>query len=369
MANTGGIQLVDTFRYSGNRFLDLRQGINTLAELRATDATGLPDGFRAWCAETRAWYQWGADNEVLADTGRWRKAESIWEAESHQWLYVITDAAGQVMLGIDSQGVVHIPKGISDEARARLEALEGWRLNFPMKEFDNHQWLWVVTDLQGRAMLGIDTQGVVHIPSGISDEARQRLEILEGFIFRTMREFDSPQWIYAIVDPKGRLLIGIRADGEVVIPKGIPDQVRKRLEELDGWQLMSNENYLLAFTDRRGRVLMGFDHDGQMIAPKGLIRALTWDEYEAIEKKYPEVLYCIIGSSGMIEGCYLDGRLLQSGEEFGFIMEANQLLYRGQLVSLPKVWNDTEEMAAYLDYPNDYKGPRFEVEDGLLWLR
>lgn len=72
MATESGIQLIDTFRYSGGRYLDLRQGAATLSALRALGEGGVPEGFMAYCAETSEWYVWRSSHAADAETGRWR---------------------------------------------------------------------------------------------------------------------------------------------------------------------------------------------------------------------------------------------------------------------------------------------------------
>lgn len=69
-----GTTLIDNFDYRGKRFLDSRQSVATLAALKAMPDTQLPDGFRAYCAEDKQWYEFNSANEVDATTGKWRPA-------------------------------------------------------------------------------------------------------------------------------------------------------------------------------------------------------------------------------------------------------------------------------------------------------
>ena len=86
-----GIQLIDTFKYSGKKFLDLRQSCATLAELKATVETSIPDGFTKYCTETNCWYEYNSKNEEWEDTGRWRKASPISEFLSMEYIFAIVD--------------------------------------------------------------------------------------------------------------------------------------------------------------------------------------------------------------------------------------------------------------------------------------
>ena len=70
-----GTSLIDNFDYRGRRFLDDRQQAATLAALRAIPESTVPDGFRAYCAETGRWYEYGSANTADPATGRWRTAD------------------------------------------------------------------------------------------------------------------------------------------------------------------------------------------------------------------------------------------------------------------------------------------------------
>ena len=67
-----GTSLIDNFDYRGRRFLDDRQQAATLAALRAIPESTVPDGFRAYCAETGRWYEYGSANTADPATGRWK---------------------------------------------------------------------------------------------------------------------------------------------------------------------------------------------------------------------------------------------------------------------------------------------------------
>ena len=67
--------LIDNFEFGGRRFLDNRQEVATLADLRATDPNTVPDGFRAYCKATKKWYEYNSGNSSYIDSGKWREAE------------------------------------------------------------------------------------------------------------------------------------------------------------------------------------------------------------------------------------------------------------------------------------------------------
>lgn len=258
MAQTGGIQLVDTFRYSGKRFIDLRQHCVTLEELKATPETSIPDGFTKYVEETQSWYEWKSTNDITPETGKWRKSVPI-------------------------------------------------------------------------------------------------SEVL------------SEEYIYAIVDKDDTLLFGIRFDGEVVYNKGMSDEVRERLKELEGYQLIESNDWLFAITDSMGNVLFGIEHSGYVFIPNGVVEILTWEGYEKITPR-KDVLYIIKTNGGSTDGAYINGRAVNTGEAYAFACEANILYYRGKMNVMPKIWADTDSMELWVDYPSDYEGPMLAVEEGHLFV-
>lgn len=256
---TGGIQLIDAFRYSGQRFLDLRQHCATIADLVATPETSIPDGFTKYCDESKCWYEWNSHNDIDPETGRWRKSVPINEVLTEEYIFAIMD------------------------------------------------------------------KGEEH------------------------------------------LLFGIAHDGSVVFDKGIPGEVQTRFDELKGYQIMHDENFIFAMTDNLGNLLFGIENTGHAVIPRGIVEVTTWEDYIKNEP-HPDTLYVIEGKGGRIDGAYINGRALSAGEEYAFTREGNLLMYHGRMSPLPRIWIDYEAMQLMIDYPSDYSGPLFMVEDGMLFL-
>lgn len=178
----------------------------------------------------------------------------------------------------------------------------------------------------------------------------------------------TEEYIYAIVDEDETLLFGIRFDGEVVYSKGMSDEVRFRLKELEGYQLMHDEEFLWAIVDRAGRILFGIEYDGQIYMPKGVVQALTWEEYSK-KQWHKDILYIILGKNGVTEGAYYNGRAVSADEAQDYFRDENLLSYRGGMMTrFPKVWIDYDNMQVMVEYPSDYSGPMFVVDDGMLFL-
>ncbi len=168
---------------------------------------------------------------------------------------------------------------------------------------------------------------------------------------------EDENFIFAIMDKdEDYLLFGIDRTGRVVFDKGIPGEVQQRFDELKGYQVMHDENYLFAITDSIGTLLFGIETTGQIIMPQGQVQMLAREQYEAIEPK-PDVLYVIKGPGGMTEGAYINGQTLNAGEACNFVREENIIKYRGSMKSIPIIHIDHETMEAKVDYPSDYEGP------------
>ncbi|WP_336142460.1 SGNH/GDSL hydrolase family protein [Acinetobacter sp. 102] len=110
------------------------------------------------------------------------------EAESSQYIAAFTDAAGNVVLGIKSNGSVLIPK-----------------LDFKkIEEKDSSQYIAAFADAFDNIALGIKRNGSVVIP---------KLD------FDKIVETDSNHYIAAFADGNDNIAIGVQADGTVDIPK------------------------------------------------------------------------------------------------------------------------------------------------------
>lgn len=83
-----------------------------------------------------------------------------------------------------------------------------------------------------------------------------------GIFTENFKQVFSDEFAYAIVDLNGTLLWGIRHDGTVFQPKGIPEDTKKRLAELDGYQIVESPQYLFAIVDKNGTLLYAIDRKG-----------------------------------------------------------------------------------------------------------
>lgn len=374
MANTGGIQLVDTFKYSGARFLDLRQHAATLVELVATPETSIPDGFNKYCDEAQCWYEYKSRNDIDPETGKWRKSVPVHEMTSEEYIFAITDKQDALLFGIREDGEVVYNKGMSDEVRVRFDELKG------IQPMSNENFIYAITDASGRVLFGITHKGEVTYDKGIPTEVkpilrrinrlladtRERMEKAETAITQIKerlseldgyRIMEDENFIFAIMDKdEDYLLFGIDRTGRVVFDKGIPGEVQQRFDELEGYQVMHDENFIFALTDNTGNLLFGIETTGHAVVPKGIVEYMSRDEYRAITP-HPNTLYIIKGSNGGTEGAYINGQVLNTGEQYSFFREANMVLYDGSMKSKPRIRIDHDSMEAKIDYPSNYSGP------------
>lgn len=371
---TGGIQLVDAFKYSAKRFLDLRQHAGTLAELVATPETSIPDGFNKYCDEMQCWYEYKSQNAIDPETGRWRKSVPIYETISDEYVFAIVDADGTFLFGIREDGEVVYNRGMSDEVRARFAELSGYQ---PMS---NENYIFAIIDASDRVLFGITHTGEVIYDKGIPEEvkpilkrlnrdlsdARERIEKAETAITQIKerlaeldgyRLMEDENFIFAIMDKdEDYLLFGIDRTGRVVFDKGIPGEVQQRFDELEGYQVMHDENYLFAITDSIGNLLFGIETTGHIVMPQGQVQMVTREQYSVMQPK-PDTLYVIKGHNGTTEGAYINGQTLNAGEACNFVRDDNIIKYRGGMKSKPIIHIDHETMEAKVDYPSDYEGP------------
>ena len=349
----GGIEIVDGFKYSGKRRLDLRQECQTVEELKATDETSIPDGFTKYVFGEDHWYRYHSDNEYTDATGRWRMIAEIQGGYilNDEWLYAITDNEGNLLWGIRRDGSCYQPKGIPEEVRERFKELQGWQI------IDSDKWMYGIVDANGNLLFGIDRKGHAMLTNGLTIDGNAA----------GMHLMSDENYLYAIEDADGNLLFGIDRSGRVVYNKGMSDEVRLRFDELSGYRKVDDENWLYAIVDANDRVLLGIRHDGTVVIGRGVIEIVSWEEYQQ-RPESDDTIYVIQDvPSGRLEGAFLHGQALPAGEAYAYLCEENVLIYRGKQSKLPKFWIDHDEMTLNVEYPSGYNGPLFTVEDGVLF--
>lgn len=224
MTQTGGSQLIDVFRYSGKRFLDLRQHCATVAELLATPDSSIPDGFTKYCEETRCWYEWNSHNDETEGTGRWRKSVPIDETLADDYIFAVVDSEDTLLFGIDRHGgsVLNSISGVCE-----------------VEQFDSKEYIYALMDCAGNMLYGVKRDGTfVASKYQLPAEVMKQLQNRSG----DCSEYETAdnEFIYKITDVDGRIVFAVRWDGTSYIPKGIPDEqqsenrkINRRLSDLE----------------------------------------------------------------------------------------------------------------------------------------
>ena len=157
----------------------------------------------------------GDDIADWEDSSLWKEANGFDSTE--QYLYVITDSDKKVVLAIRGDGSVEIPKGIPDEVVTRFAEVAtqlsdiGNRVPVDAPE----KYLYVITDSDKKIVLAIREDGSVEIPKGIPSEVATQLTALWE-----RAPIDAPEgYLYAITDSVKKVVLAIREDGSVEIPK------------------------------------------------------------------------------------------------------------------------------------------------------
>lgn len=83
-----------------------------------------------------------------------------------------------------------------------------------------------------------------------------------GIFTENFKHVISDEFAYAIVDLEGTLLWGIRHDGTVYQPKGVPEETKKLLSKMEGYQIVESPEYMFAITDKNDNVLFAIDRKG-----------------------------------------------------------------------------------------------------------
>lgn len=134
--------------------------------------------------------------------------------------------------------------------------------------------------------------------SNEADDAREVTDVFKG----RFKIIENAEFLYGITDAEGFLLFGIRHDGSVYQPKGMPDEVRHALEKeiKDRTSIADIEesgNYIATLVDKDNRVIAGVDEDGNFHFSKNI--RMNGAMQSVIENK-TESLYHIVDKNGVL---------------------------------------------------------------------
>lgn len=141
------------------------------------------------------------------------------------------------------------------------------------------------------AEAGVQAEAAREAANAANEEAEAAKEAT-GIFTENFKKVTSDEYAYAIVDSEGTLMWGIRHDGSVYQPRGIPEETKARLNELKGIQTYENAQYLLAVTDKDGNLLFALDRKGGSII-NSISGVCDIGQFES-----KEYLYAVIDSAG-----------------------------------------------------------------------
>lgn len=144
------------------------------------------------------------DGHIVAGNGITldHKKSGVFYRNSYDYLFALTDDAGNVLLAYDKRKGIYCPKmtGV-----------------FDAKVVDNYDYLLVFLDHNGNFLCGIKKDGSFAAPKIQMDG---------------VKHIESPEFIYVLLDDKGKILQGIRKNGETFIPKGQPEETKEELKKI-----------------------------------------------------------------------------------------------------------------------------------------
>lgn len=131
-----------------------------------------------------------------------------------------------------------------------------------------------------------------------AEEARKITEIFKG----QFKIIENAEFVFGITDADGLLLFGIRHDGSVYQPKGMPEEVRKVLEDeinqrTNVIDIDESGNYIAAIVDQENRVIAGIDPNGNFHFSKNI--SINGAGHEVVESK-ADSLYHIVDKNGTL---------------------------------------------------------------------
>ena len=256
------------------------------------------------------------------------------------WIRVITDSDGRVLCGIKKNGEIEWSKGVptpvkeyvdsqiavivgDDDLTARIDSLReiiafledyansdnlkalldqkvdieagktlmDSELAESVRYIDNNSWVKLVTDAQGRILWGIKANGDVEHGRGVPTPTKTYIDSIDERITERIDEIvannifseyiDSSEWIYVVTDHDGKILFGIKADGSIEYGKGVPTPVKDYVDAVsenvatEFVTPASFQNYIEATTDNDGRLLSYRTADGTKVEEKLRVNSLA----------------------------------------------------------------------------------------------
>lgn len=183
--------------------------------------------------------------------------------ENSEWVRVILDVEGKILFGIREDGSVYL-SSIDDLSKKKFteiigliqdtEARLGNSISETIDELNKSKVNGVSAERDAEEyVIGIKTQGGTTFINNIKIVTSEKVGLMSPTMLQyllnntaNLQEIDTHitennEWVRVITDADGRILFGIREDGEIYFEKGIPKSVKTYVEDVS----VKTENQVL----------------------------------------------------------------------------------------------------------------------------
>lgn len=304
-----------------------------------------------WLAKAIQTYYGGKDKSVEEELDDIEKR--CYLIENEEYLWALVDAKSVILGGVKRKGGEwYIPVGTSDDMVSLFKSLQkqiddmvSYRDNI-YHIIENDTYLLAIMDKNENCLGGITKSGRWVIPDGISDEAQRHVDDIRKILAKVSDTLDNEiverkaiirtdtgSYVWAIADKNENIWLAGLKDGSVLMPVGIPEEVKpllkdafKRLERLESFiKTAENLGVLGAFIDSFNNTLCQIWRNGDFEIVNKL-KTQTGMSI-SVEETEADTLYHIVDKDGLVlfnikrngqlvggNGIILDG--LKSGISF-----------------------------------------------------
>ena len=209
---------------------------------------------------------------------------------SPEWIAVWLDGEGKVLAGFKKDGRTFIGDAdFLDAIKANKEAIEtlenqlallhegiDWDALKAVRYIDNPEFLRVYTDAAGRLLWGIKKNADIYYGAGVPSAIK---DYINNLISKAYETYDfSYDFIKAVTDKAGHFLYGVNSDGHFVFGD-FPPQIIDKIKQIIGYYVeeSSHKEYIYAMTDGKGRVLLSVTKDGKVHGDFDLSKSIGLD--------------------------------------------------------------------------------------------
>ena len=304
-----------------------------------------------WLAKAIQTYYGGKDKSVEEELDDIEKR--CYLIENEEYLWALVDAKSVILGGVKRKGGEwYIPVGTSDDMVSLFKSLQkqiddmvSYRDNI-YHIIENDTYLLAIMDKNENCLGGITKSGRWVIPDGISDEAQRHIDDIRKILAKVSDTLDNEiverkgiirtdtgSYAWAIADKNENVWLAGLKDGTVLMPCGIPEEVKpllkdafQRLERLESFiKTAENLGVLGAFIDNFNNTLCQIWRNGDFEIVNKL-KTQTGMSI-SVEETEADTLYHIVDKDGLVlfnikrngqlvgsNGIILDG--LKSGISF-----------------------------------------------------